>query len=102
MAARSSSTRSATSCWRVQLLRGSVQTGTFGAGVGGTEPIHVDVRIVAATNKRLEDEVKAGRFRSDLFYRMTAFVLGSTYLRSANGSRTSHCSRCTSSTSSRR
>ncbi len=51
-----------------KLLR-VLQTGTF-ERVGGSESISVDVRIVAATNKRLDDEVKAGRFRSDLFYRL--------------------------------
>ena len=53
---------------QAKLLR-VLQSGTF-ERVGGTETIKVDVRIVAALNKRLEDEVKAGRFRSDLFYRL--------------------------------
>ncbi|GAC1471313.1 MAG: sigma-54 dependent transcriptional regulator [Isosphaeraceae bacterium] len=52
-----------------KLLR-VLQSGTF-ERVGGTETIRVEVRIVAASNKRLEDEVKAGRFRADLFYRLT-------------------------------
>jgi DNA-binding NtrC family response regulator len=51
-----------------KLLR-VLQSGTF-ERVGGTETITVDVRILAASNKRLEDEVKAGRFRPDLFYRL--------------------------------
>jgi DNA-binding NtrC family response regulator len=38
--------------------------------VGGTDTLHVDARIVAATNRDLEVEVAAGRFRSDLFFRL--------------------------------
>ena len=38
--------------------------------VGGNKPIEVDVRVIAATNRDLEKEVEAGRFRRDLFFRL--------------------------------
>ncbi|HKB52868.1 MAG TPA: sigma-54 dependent transcriptional regulator, partial [Ramlibacter sp.] len=38
--------------------------------IGGAKPVSVDVRVLAATNKKLEEEITAGRFREDLFYRL--------------------------------
>ncbi|HVE79320.1 MAG TPA: sigma-54 dependent transcriptional regulator [Gemmatimonadaceae bacterium] len=38
--------------------------------IGGAKPVQVDVRVLAATNKALEEEIVAGRFREDLFYRL--------------------------------
>lgn len=43
--------------------------------VGGEQTIEVDVRIIAATNKNLEEEVKAGRFREDLYFRLNGIQI---------------------------
>jgi two-component system nitrogen regulation response regulator NtrX len=43
--------------------------------IGGSKPVKVDVRVVAATNKELEGEITAGRFREDLFYRLNVVPL---------------------------
>jgi two-component system response regulator HydG len=43
--------------------------------VGATEPVKIDVRIIAATNRELEKEIRAGQFRSDLYYRLNVITL---------------------------
>lgn len=53
---------------QTKLLR-VIQEKTF-ERVGGTDTLRVDVRVLTATNKNLEAEVKAGRFREDLYYRL--------------------------------
>jgi two-component system, NtrC family, response regulator HydG len=56
---------------QVKLLR-VLETGAV-TRVGGSQSVKVDVRIVAATNRRLEDAVKAGKLREDLLYRLNVF-----------------------------
>ena len=53
--------------------------------LGETRPVKCDVRIVAATNRRLEVEVKEGRFREDLFYRLNVIHLELPALRERRG-----------------
>jgi two-component system response regulator PilR (NtrC family) len=68
---------------QVKLLRG-VQERVF-KPVGGNKDIVVDIRIVSATNKKLEDEVIAGRFREDLFYRLNVIEIRVPPLRERKG-----------------
>ncbi len=58
---------------QVKMLR-AIQEGEV-VRVGATKPIKPDVRIIAATNRTLLEEVRAGRFREDLFYRLAVAVL---------------------------
>jgi DNA-binding NtrC family response regulator len=65
---------------QVKLLR-VIQEHEF-ERVGGNKTISVDVRIVAATNKKLEDQVKDGNFREDLYYRLNVVNINVPPLRS--------------------
>jgi DNA-binding NtrC family response regulator len=58
---------------QAQLL-GALDTGSF-VRVGGSEPVEVDVRIIAATHRNLEEAVKQGKFREDLFFHLNVVPL---------------------------
>ena len=49
--------------------------------LGGSKPVQVDVRVLAATNKQLEEEIAHGRFREDLFYRLNVVPIAVPALR---------------------
>lgn len=49
--------------------------------VGGTKPVKINVRVIAATNRNLEEMVKSGEFREDLYYRLTVFPISIPPLR---------------------
>ncbi len=68
---------------QVKLLQ-VLQNRTF-ERVGGNEPVHTDVRVIAATNRDLVADVRAGKFREDLFYRLNVVHIDMPALRLRGG-----------------
>ncbi len=68
---------------QAKLLR-VLQEGVF-YRVGGNVPISVDVRVISATNKKLDEEVAVGRFREDLYYRLNVVQIEMPSLRNRQG-----------------
>ena len=68
---------------QVKLLR-VLQEGEF-EPVGSSRTVRTDVRIIAATNRNLEDSIREGRFRSDLFYRLNVLQIHVPALRERRG-----------------
>ena len=68
---------------QAKLLR-ILETGEY-IKIGDTKPTRVNVRIIAATNRNLSEEIAAGRFREDLFYRLSVFQVHLPPLRERTG-----------------
>ena len=68
---------------QAKLLR-ILETGEY-IKIGDTKPARVNVRIIAATNRNLSQEIVAGRFREDLFYRLSVFQIHLPPLRERAG-----------------
>ena len=68
---------------QAKLLR-VLQTGEF-ERIGGTETLHANVRLIAATNRNLPERIKEGEFRSDLYFRINSFPIHLPPLRERKG-----------------